>query len=242
MDTNLGNVLASLEKYGFATNTVFIYTSDQGAQWPFAKWGLYDQGIRVPFIVRWPGMIRPGSYSGALISLVDVLPTLIEIGAGKAPADLDGKSFLGVLEGKADKHRDVIFSTHSQDGAMNTTPMRCVRTERYKYIFNLAPENEYNTHMDKAKDHDGGREYWDSWVKKAAADPRSAAIMKRYHWRPREELYDVLLDPYEVHNLANDPLYADIKKDLNTQLVAWRKQQNDSKTGPDPVPGPRASK
>ncbi|MEO5803740.1 MAG: sulfatase, partial [Verrucomicrobiota bacterium] len=237
MDANLGRVLASVEKNGFATNTVFVYTADQGAQWPFAKWGLYDQGIHVPFIVRWPGKIQPVTSTEAMISLADVLPTLIQISGGKASSDLDGKSFLDVLEGKSNKHRDVIFATHSQDGfQMNISPMRGIRTARYKYIFNLSPENEYVTHMDKAKDHDGGREYWDSWVEKAKSDPRAADILKRYHWRPREELYDVLLDPHEVQNLANDPKYSDIKNDLSKQLVAWRKQQNDNKTGADLTP------
>ncbi|MDB6124114.1 MAG: betC 3 [Pedosphaera sp.] len=236
MDTNLGSILSSVEKHGFATNTVFIYTADQGAQWPFAKWGLYDQGIHVPFIVRWPEKVRPALTTDAMISFVDVLPTFIELAGGKAPADLDGKSFLPVLEGKSNQHRDVIFATHSQDTGMNFSPMRCVRTERYKYIFNLSPGNEYTTHMDKAKDHDGGREYWNSWVKKAETDPRAAIILKSYHWRPREEFYDTLLDPYEVHNLANDPAYADVKSNMSKQLVAWRKQQNDTKTGPDPVP------
>ncbi len=237
MDANLGRVMASLEKRGLAENTILIYTSDQGGQWPFAKWGLYDQGIRVPFIVRWPGKIAGGSCADALISLVDVLPTFLEIAGGKPPKDLDGKSFLPVLEGKAKTHREFIFATHSQDGFnMNITPMRSIRSERYKYIFNLSPGNQYHTHMDKAKDHDGGREYWDSWVEKAKADPRAAELLKRYHWRPREELYDTAVDPFELHNLADDPLYTDIKETLRGQLVAWRQQQNDTKTGPDPVP------
>jgi N-sulfoglucosamine sulfohydrolase len=236
MDTNLGRVLASVEKYGFAANTVFIYTTDQGAQWPFAKWSLYDQGIHVPFIVRWPGKTKPASTTEAMISLVDVVPTFMEIAGGKVPADLDGKSFLPVLEGKSAAHRDAIFATHSQDGSMNLSPMRCVRTARYKYILNLSPEIKYTTHMDKAKDHDGGREYWDSWTAKAATDPRAAEILKRYHWRPREELYDVLLDPFEVHNLADEATYADIKKDLSTRLGEWRKSQKDEKTGPEPIP------
>lgn len=237
MDTNVGRVLASLETHHFATNTLFIYTADQGAQWPFAKWGLYDQGIQVPFIVRWPGRIPAAATTAAMISLADVLPTLIEIAGGKPPPELDGNSFLPVLDGKASQHRDAIFATHSQDGfQMNVSPMRCVRTARYKYILNLAPDNMYTTHMDKAKDHDGGREYWDSWAKQSETNARAAAIVKRYHWRPREELYDVLLDPYEFHNLADDPTYADLKSDLNRQLAAWREQQGDSKTGPDQSP------
>lgn len=234
MDANLGNVLASLEKYNFATNTVFVYTADQGAQWPFAKWGLYDQGIHVPLIMRWPGKIPGDSDTDALISLVDLLPTFIQIAGGNGPFNLDGKSFLRVLEGKTSKHRDVIYATHSQDGLhMNLSPMRSLRTAGYKYILNLSPENEYTTHMDKAKDHDGGREYWDSWVEKAKHDPHAADILQRYHRRPPEELYDVLLDPYEVHNLADDSNYAAIKRKLSEQLAVWRKEQNDNKTGPE---------
>lgn len=233
MDANLGRLRASLEQHGFATNTIFFYTSDQGAQWPFAKWGLYDQGIRVPFLVRWPERIQPGTTTDALISLADVLPTVMEIAGGKPALDLDGRSFLPVLDGKTNQHREMIYASHSQDGAMNLCPMRCVRTARFKYILNLAPENEYTTHMDKAQDHDGGREYWNSWTQQAASNPVAAAVLKRYHWRPREELYDVLLDPFEVHNLADDPDFAGIKQKLSKQLTAWRQEQKDEKTGPE---------
>jgi uncharacterized sulfatase len=171
-----------------------------------------------------------------MISLVDVLPTFIELAGGKPSEGLDGKSFLPLLEGRAKAHRDVIFATHSQDGSMNVCPMRCVRSDRFKYILNLAPQNEYTTHIDKAKDHDGGREYWSTWEEAAEKDPRAATTLKRYHWRPREELYDVLLDPYEVHNLAMDPAYATIKVDLADRVAAWRKTQDDNRTGPDPIP------
>jgi uncharacterized sulfatase len=236
MDTNLGRVLACLDRLGFASNTVFLYTSDQGAQWPFAKWGLYDQGIRVPFIVRWPGKTRAGAATDAMISLADVVPTLVELAGGQGPVGSDGQSFLPVIEGRTNAHREVIFATHSQDREMNVSPMRCARTARFKYILNLSPENKYTTHMDRAKDHDGGREYWDSWVSAADKDLRAAAVLQRYHWRPREELYDTWLDPWEVHNLAGDPACADIQRDLAQRLAAWREQQNDHKTGPDPVP------
>ena len=236
MDANLGRVLAAVETNGFAENTIVIYSTDQGAQWPFAKWNLYDSGLQVPFIVRWPGKTRAGDKSDAMISLVDVLPTFIELAGGKSPETLDGTSFLPLLEGRTKVHREAIFATHSQDGSMNVCPMRCVRTDRFKYILNLAPQNEYTTHIDKAKDHDGGREYWSTWEQAAEKDSRSAATLKRYHWRPREELYDVLLDPYEVHNLAGDPAYAAIKVELADRLAAWRKTQDDNRTGPDPIP------
>jgi len=236
MDGNVGAVLAALSKHGLLRETVFIYTSDQGAQWPFAKWSLYDAGIRVPLIVRWPGVTAGGGVSESMISLADITPTLIEIAGGKAPVELDGKSFLRVIRQPTTVHREIIFATHSQDGSMNVTPMRCARDRRYKYILNLAPKNEYTTHMDRAKDHDGGREYWDSWERRGKEDPLAAAILRRYHWRPQEELYDTALDPYEVHNLIDDPRYGTIGRELKARLTEWREQQGDHETGPRTVP------
>ena len=119
---------------------------------------------------------------------------------------------------------------------MNRTPQRSVRTARYKYILNLSPEITYTTHIDKATDHDGGREYWPSWEAQARTDARAAAIIKRYHERPREELYDIIADPHETKNLVSDPKLASVLAELRAQLAAWRKQQGDDKTGPEPMP------
>src|SRR5262245_23121621 len=117
---------------------------------------------------------------------------------------------------------------------MNRTPQRAVRTARYKYILNLSPEIEYTTHIDKATDHDGGREYWPSWEAQAKTDPKAAEIIRRYHQRPREEFYDVVADPHETRNLITDPKYTRTIKALRARLAAWRKQQGDDKTGPEP--------
>src|SRR5690606_16751344 len=152
--------------------------------------------------VRWPGKTRPAKTTDAMISLTDVAPTLVELAGGQPMAGSGGRSFLPLLAGRTNAHREVIFATHSQNRDMNVSTMRCIRTSRYKFILNLAPENKYTTHMDRAKDHDGGREYWDSWVSAAGADQLAAIVLQRYHWRPREELYDTWLDPWEVHNLA----------------------------------------
>jgi N-sulfoglucosamine sulfohydrolase len=227
MDRNLGSVLASLDRYGLAENTIFIFTSDQGAQWPFAKWTVYDAGIRVPLLIRWPGVITPGSATDAMVSLADIVPTFIEAAGGKAPEGLDGQSFLKVLRDSAQSHRENIFATHTGDREWNRNPARCIRTARYKLILNLAPEITYTTHIDLAKDHDGGREYWPSWEAEAKTDRRALAVIDRYRNHPREEFYDLLTDPYEVHNLIGDQKYADIIADLRAKLAEWRKGQGD---------------
>jgi N-sulfoglucosamine sulfohydrolase len=233
MDANVGRVLESLKKYGFAENTIFIFTSDQGPQWPFAKWNVYDAGLQTPLLIRWPGRVKPG-ITEAMVSHVDLLPTLIEAVGGKIPTGLDGLSYLRVLEGRAKSHLDYVFGLHTQDGMMNRTPQRSVRTARYKYILNLSPEIEYTTHIDKATDHDGGREYWPSWEAKAKTDQWAAEIIRRYHRRPREEFYDVVADPHETRNLIAEPKQARAVNELRARLVAWRKRQGDDKTGPEP--------
>jgi N-sulfoglucosamine sulfohydrolase len=235
MDRNVGRVLAALDRNGFTGNTLFIYTADQGAQWPFAKWSLYDEGIRVPLIMRWPGRLPPETESDAMVSLADLLPTFIELAGGQPPLDLDGRSLRPLFSGETHAHRHAIFASYSQDGIRNLTPMRCVRTDRFKYILNLTA-NRYTTHMDSSGSRDGERDYWPSWRRVAERDSRAARVLQRYHERPSEELYDLLVDPLELHNLADDAAYADIRIDLAGQLRAWRKAQGDTKTAPDPVP------
>lgn len=210
-------------------NPLFIYTSDHGAQWPFGKWNLYDAGIRVPMLAVWPGVVQPRSSSAAMVSWVDILPTLVEVAGGKPPGDIDGRSFAGVLRGMADEHRQEIFSTHSGDGEMNIYPIRSIRTRELKYIRNLHPEYQYTTHIDLAKDRDGVK-FWRTWVAAAQKNLEAVAIVGRYSRRPKEELYDLTADPHEQHNLAADyDRQADLKQ-LRAKLDAWMHEQNDQQT------------
>lgn len=233
MDDNMGKTLASLSKHGFDENTMVVYTADQGPQWAFGKWSLYDYGIQAPLIVRWPGTVKKNSRTDALVSQVDLIPTLLEAIGAKAPGNIDGVSFLKVLKKGKDSKRKYTYASHTGDHKMNRSPARMVRTKRFKYILNLAPEIEYNTHMNKATDHDGGREYWPSWIEKARTDKHAQKVLNLYHHRPAEELYDVKADLHEMNNLANDPKYSKVLKELRAEMVSWRKQQGDSETGPE---------
>jgi uncharacterized sulfatase len=229
MDRDLGAVHDAARAH-LGPETLFVFSSDHGAQFPFGKWNLYDAGVRTPLVVAWPGRVRAGSRTGAMVSWIDLLPTLLEAagGAGAVPPDagLSGRSFLAVLRGEADAHRDAVFLTHSGDGAMNRYPLRGVRTGRWKYIRNLDPAAEHHTHIDLARAGDG-RSYWDSWVAQARTDPAAAAVVARYHRRPPEELYDLDADPAEQHNLAADPARAATLRDLRSRLDAWMAEQGD---------------
>jgi N-sulfoglucosamine sulfohydrolase len=226
MDRDLGMVYDAA-RAALGNDTLFVFTGDHGSQFPFGKWNLYEVGVRTPMIVSWPGHVPPGTRSDALVSWIDLLPTLLEAAGGTAPQGISGRSFLDVARGKATAHRDAIFLTHSGDGAMNRYPLRGVRNGRWKYIRNLDPAAEHHTHVDMAQAGDG-RSYWDSWVKKAQTDPQAAAVVAQYHRRPAEELYDLSADPNELTNLAADAAHAEVLTRLRAQLDAWMADQGDT--------------
>ena len=225
-DAYAGEMYDLARKYLGEKNTLAIYTSDHGAQWPFGKWNLYDAGIRVPFLAVWPGVIKAGTTTDALCSWVDLLPTLIDAAGGQAPEKIGGKSFLRVLKGDSNQHRDRIFATHTGDGEMNVYPIRCVRTKEWKYILNLHPDFVHGTHIDRAKDRDGLK-YFRAWEEKAKSDPAAETIMKRYRERPREELYQLVADPFEMNNVAADPKHKERLGEFRKEVEDWMKEQGD---------------
>lgn len=228
-DTDFGAILDLIERQ-LGPETVVVFTSDHGAQLPFGKWNLYDEGIRVPLLVRWPGLAQAGR-STAMVAWPDLLPTLLEGAGGKAPTGIDGQSFLGSLTNPSQPHRDRIFSTHNNDGRngpdrANIYPIRSVRTERWKYLRNLQPGWIHSNHSDRFR-KDGTARFFDSWEVAAARDPLAAFVLSRYRLRPSEELYNVSADPDELNNLAADPRYADVLVSLRGELDAWMRAQGD---------------
>lgn len=245
-DNDLGKIMRSTRE-NLGTNTLFLFSTDHGTQWPFAKWNLYDAGIRVPLVVRWPGHIQPKTRSDAMVNWTDFLPTLLEAVGGTAPSGLDGKSFLPVLLGKKAVHRERIFTTHSGDGNWNIYPMRAVSDGKFKYIKNLHPEFAFACHIDLPGEL-GRMGYWGQWEHKAAQggsgypskpqmtapgdlDQKStefaAFTVNRYHARPAEELYDLSKDPHEQNNLADDAAYQQQLETMRNQVTTWMKAQGD---------------
>jgi uncharacterized sulfatase len=208
---------------------LFVFSSDHGAQFPFGKWTLYDEGVNVPLIVSRPGKVNAGSKTDAMVSWIDILPTLIDIAGGKAPEKLDGRSFVSVLHGDSDSHRDRIFTTHSGDRMMNVYLSRSIRTDRYKLIWNVHPEFAFTTHIDMLVRETSG-DYFKQWQERAKTDAVAAKVVARHHGRPEFELFDLKNDPRELSNLAGKPELKQVQEDLLSELKSWVKEQGDELT------------
>lgn len=225
LDNQVGRLMAMLQEHRKHDNTVVIFLSEQGSSFPHCKWTLYDTGIRASGIVRWPGKVKPGSKSDALIQYVDVLPTLLEAAGGQLAEAIDGRSFLRVLTGRQKKFRDHVFGIQTTRGIINGSPaygIRCVRDERYKYIWNLNPEAEFSNDTTAP-----GKAVFASWREKAKDDPFARARVTAYVKRPEIEFYDLENDPFEMHNLADHPKYQKRMVKLRKALDAWMTEQGD---------------
>ena len=225
MDAEMGRVLNVVRRH-IGDDFICLFTSDHGGQWPFGKWNLYDSGTRVPLIVSWPGHIAPGSRTQAMVSWVDLLPTLLNLAGAAVPDSIDGYSFAAVLKGESETHREKIFTTHTGDTIYNIFPIRSVRMGSLKFIHNLRSD-AYHTNHSSFLRRPGAGVYWDSWDAAAATDPRAAAIVKAYYTRPEFELFDLDEDPLEQVNLAYHPQYQNQLASLQAELAAWAEEQGD---------------
>ena len=247
-DAQLGSIMTLIDEK--SPDTVVVFLSDHGPQFPFMKFSNYEAGLRVPLIVRWLGGIQSGAKSDALVSSVDVLPTLIEMAGGPVPQGLDGSSFLRVLRGISAVHHDAVFGAHSTLGleSENVEPygIRTVRTARFRYIRNLHPRNRQRTLITESRPLRGslsyllefgvwvppGRPaYWQSWERAAMHDERARNVVSAYWHRPAEELYDLEHDPEELVNLAGTAEQQPMLGQMRARLDAWMKAQADPGRG-----------
>jgi arylsulfatase A-like enzyme len=223
MDSEFQSVLDTLNKRGALDNTLVVFMGDNGYALPRGKGSLYDRGLNVPLIARWPGKIRAGDVSNSLISGEDITPTLLDAAGVKPHLSMTGRSFLPLLRGETYQARTEIFGARLYHGNSPYTPTtkantfdlsRCVRTDRYKLIYNCTPQQEYWP-VDSANDPG-----WRQIVAAHQAKTLAPEWERIYFTLPRPviELYDMEADPSEMTNLAGRPEHAALERELKIKL------------------------
>ena len=209
-------MLTELERQGVADNTLILFLSDNGRPFPRAKTTLYDDGIRMPLIVAAPEAKTRGIRSQAMVSWVDITPTILDWANAHGPKEytLPGRSLLPILGDESPAGWDRIFASHGFHEIQQYYPMRALRTRQHKYIVNLAHPLAFPIAGDVASSPS-----WQAFERTAAARP--------YLHRPREELYDLVKDPHETRNVADDPAYRGVLDRMRADLEAFRKRTRD---------------
>jgi N-sulfoglucosamine sulfohydrolase len=221
VDQGVGRLMQVLAETGHERDTMVIFISDNGPPFPGAKTTIYDPGIHLPMLVRRPGQ-TPGVVNNAMVSWVDLAPTILEFAAAAGPDyPLHGRSFLSVVDQSEPQGWDEVYASHTFHEITMYYPMRSVRTRQYKYILNLASGLEYPFASD----------LWASPTWQEIVANRSEMFAGRtvdaYINRPRHELYDIQADPDELVNLADDPAHAAALSELQGRLRRWQEQTKD---------------
>jgi uncharacterized sulfatase len=220
MDDQVGDILRQLEEDGLADDTIVFFYSDHGRGLPRAKRWIYDSGIHVPLIIRWPGRLEPGSVRDDLVSFVDFGPTVLSIAGVPVPEHMQGRPFLG--EQKAEP-RDCIFAARDR---MDETYdiIRAVRDKRFKYIRNFKPGRPYAQYIDYMEQMPTMREMRRLNKAGELVGPQKIFFLPE---KPEEELYDTRADPHEIRNLAGSPEHRETLERMRAVLKKWMAETHD---------------
>jgi N-sulfoglucosamine sulfohydrolase len=237
-DGNFGLVLAELDKRGLKGNTIVVFMGDNGAAQFRGKGTLYEYGVRVPLLVRWPGKVKAGTVSKQLISGEDIAPTFLEACGQQPLKEMTGRSFLKLLRGENHTARQYVFSERGAHGSglpNGTSPFdlgRVVIGPRYKLIYNALWQLPYQP-VDFA-----GDEFWKE-LQQMNKDGKLSAEMSRLYFsptRPMFEMFDLETDPNEFKNLIDSAEHATVARELKAALQEWMILERDYL--PLPVPPP----
>jgi N-sulfoglucosamine sulfohydrolase len=236
MDTQVGDILQALDDSGQRENTVVLFTSEQGAQFPGCKWTNWDTGLHTALIARWPGHVVKNKRTDAIVQYADILPTFLDAAGSDTPTHpFDGSSFLSVLLGEQSTHRLYAYGIHNNLPEGPPYPIRTVTNGEYRYLRNLKPDEFYiEKHlMGWTGEGQLNNPYWQTWVRDAWKDSHTYDLVKRYMHRPAIQLYHTAKDPYELTNLADSPEHAWIRELLSDELDQWMITQGDPGTPED---------
>jgi N-sulfoglucosamine sulfohydrolase len=223
-DAGLGRLIEVLKQAGKYDDTLIIYIADNGIPFPGAKTTLYEPGIRLPCVVRNPYAKNHGVVSGAMVSWVDIAPTILDFaGIDADDADsLHGRSFLPTLDEEQPTGWDEIFASHTFHEVTMYYPMRAVRSGRYKLIWNIAHPLPFPF----ASDLWDSATWQDSFHRGTEFQYGKRSIKSLVH-RPEFELYDLERDPDEIHNLAPVPAHRKVFKELQNKLKDLQRRTGD---------------
>jgi N-sulfoglucosamine sulfohydrolase len=226
MDQQVGNMLQELEASGLLEETIIVFYSDNGGPLPRGKREVYNEGLRVPMLIRFPHKQLAGKVNDELISFVDLAPTMLSLTGTQIPKYLQGRAFLGARKTAPPKY---FFAARDRMDE-NVDRVRAVGDGRFKYIKNFHPEipfmqnNSYRLRMDLMK------ELVKLHNEKKLNDVQELWFRKT---KPVEELYDTQTDPFEFHNLAADPKFANKLNEMRQALSAWMKMTQDKGAIPE---------
>ncbi len=224
LDVGVGLLLESLERHGHTDDTVVIFIGDHGPPFDRGKATVYEGGLRIPFLVRWPGVSKP-MRSSAMVSTVDILPTILDATGATSNVEMHGRSLRPVLENVKAPWREFLageFHVHKPPWF----PQRAIRDARYKLIHNLLADSERPANF-----IDGDIGYSTSREDRYTGTPVRAAF-DTFADPPEFELYDLANDPWEFHNLAGKAEYAEVEKRMKVALKAWRHETDDPALDP----------
>jgi len=225
LDADIQTVLDTLKSRGLDQNTLVVFMGDNGMAMPHGKGALHDPGINVPLLVRWPGVLKPGGTTRALVSGEDFAPTMLEAAGVQPPNEMSGVSYVKLLRGEPFEPRKYIFAErgpHGGDGGMKPDILasafdlaRCARSDQFKLIYNCTPHGAVAP-VDSQKDPG-----WQAMMKANAEGNLASEFVRAYFTTPRStfELYDLDADPGELRNLSGDPKYRDVEYDLKRALT-----------------------
>jgi arylsulfatase A-like enzyme len=225
-DRWVGDLLDRLAANGHAHETIVVVWSDHGEGLPRRKRWPYDDGTRVPLLVRWPAVVEGGSVESGLVSLVDLGPAMLSACGLPVPRYVEGRPFLAP-DDTARPDREYVFATRDRyDESYDM--VRSVRDDRFRYVRHYYPERPYVQWVPYRNRHPAMQD-----LLERRADGDLTAIQARWFadTRPAEELYDLRDDPHEVDNVADDPAYRTVLDRFRGALDDWRDRTGDVVAG-----------
>lgn len=224
MDSQVGEILQQLERDGLAASTIVFYWSDHGDGGPRAKRSLYDSGLRVPLMIRWPkalgSTVTPGSVSDDLVSFIDLAPTVLALAGVDIPTHLQGRVLVGP---KATPAPPFVFAARDRMD-IEYDMMRSARDARFLYIRNFEPELPYAGHIIYRNQSAIMQEWLRLQAERKLTGP--AALWMRTS-RPAEELFDTTADPHQIRNLAADPAQHATIERMRQAVADWMRRIDD---------------